>query len=480
MSHVFPLHLVFLGAMSFAATANSDVTSTGTDQTSLSMTIYQNNLAHVAETRSISLHKGINQVAFEGISTNIQPESFTVHSSNTEQAQLTVLEQSFNYDLLTPQKLLDKYVGKEITIARTDSISNEEKYLQATVLSTNGGIVLQVGNSIEIGMPEKIKFPTLPDNLYSQPTLLAKINADTAIQNEIALSYLTSDLQWRADYIATINETTNTLDLQALVTISNQSGTSFDNVSINLIAGDVNRVEQRMLRPARSLMKSRSSVALESDVSAEPVGDYHLYTLPRTTNIQNNQSKQISLFQKLAIPIKKDYIFSSNPMSYYQPMNKSPEKSNARIQLTLQNRERDNLGIPLPKGIVRSYQHHSNKQLHYLGEDRIANIATDEKFTITLGQAFDITASKKQLNFKQLSSFSNQRENISESEYEIVLRNSKNLPVTVKVQEAIPGDWQILDSNLDYQKIEANRAQWQITIPAENTTTLRYRVKINY
>ena len=480
MNSIYLLSLAVLGVTSFTATANSNVTSTVTDQTSLSMTVYQNNLAHIAETRSISLHKGINRVAFEGISANIQPESFTLHATNAEQTHPIVLEQSFNYDLLTPQKLLDKYIGKEITIVRTDSISNEEKYLQATVLSTNGGIVLQVGNSIEIGMPEKIKFPALPDNLYSQPTLLAKINVDMATQNEVALSYLTGDLQWRADYIATVNETTNTLDLQALVTISNQSGTDFDNVSINLIAGDVNRVEQRTHRPTRSLMKNRSNVALESAVSTEVMGDYYLYTLPRKTNIQNKQSKQISLFQKSAIPIKKDYIFSSNPIDYYQQMNQSTEKTNARIQITLQNRERNNLGIPLPRGIIRSYQSHANKQLHYLGEDRIANIATGEEFTITLGQAFDITASRKQLDFKQLSSFSHQRENISESEYEIVLRNSNKLPVTVKVQESIPGDWKILDSNLDYQKIEANQAQWQITIPAENTTTLRYRVKINY
>ena len=157
MNSIYLLSLAVLGVTSFTATANSNVTSTVTDQTSLSMTVYQNNLAHIAETRSISLHKGINRVAFEGISANIQPESFTLHATNAEQTHPIVLEQSFNYDLLTPQKLLDKYIGKEITIVRTDSISNEEKYLQATVLSTNGGIVLQVGNSIEIGMPERTK-----------------------------------------------------------------------------------------------------------------------------------------------------------------------------------------------------------------------------------------------------------------------------------------------------------------------------------
>jgi len=456
--------------------AKSDVISTTANQSTLSLTIYNNNLALVRDTRAVTLKRGINQLSLEGISSNIKPESAILHSKENNNT-ITTLEQSFNYDLLTPKLLLDKYVGKDITIVRIDTISNEEKHLNATVLSTNSGIVLQVGNNIEIGMPEKIKFPSLPENLFSKPTLVIELENKNSSLQELELSYLTHGLQWQTDYIASLNDQENKIDLQAFVTINNQSGASYKDAELQLIAGDINQVDENIIRRSSAKLMSRSIESLEHNVQAEAISDLYLYSLPRKTNLRQKQSKQIALFSKSSIPVKKDYIIKGKAYYYYQQIPKIFKNIKATTKLTLHNKESHNLGVPLPKGVVRSYKNDANNRGQFVGEDKIGHIAVEEKFSLNLGKTFDITASKKQVEFKKLSSLSS-REIITESSYEIEVQNSKNSTVQVHIVEPIPGDWQILETNFPHRKIQANQAEWEMTLAKKEKVLLQYRVRI--
>ncbi len=468
--------IISLIFFSHSLMAKTDIVSTTGDQSALSLTIYNSNLAFVRDTRSITLKKGINQLSLEGISANIKPESAILRSKENNNS-ITTLEQSFNYDLLTPKLLLDKYVGKDITIVRIDTINNEEKHLSATVLSTKGGVVLQVGNNIEIGMPEKIKFPALPENLFNKPTLVIELENNKSSLQELELSYLTNGLQWQADYIATLNEQENKIDLQALVTISNQTGVSYENTELQLVAGDVNQVNENIIRRSSAKLMSRSIESLEHNVQAEAISDLYLYSLPRKTNLRQNQSKQIALFTKSSIPVKKDYIFTGKAYYYYQQIPEIFENIKASRRLTLHNKESHNLGIPLPKGIVRSYKDDANNRKQFIGEDKINHIAAEEKFSLNLGKTFDITASKKQVEFKKLSSLSS-REVITESSYEIEVQNSKNSAVQVHIIEPIPGDWQIIETNFAHRKIQANQVKWEVTLAKKGKVLLQYRVRI--
>ena len=467
------ISLVFFNHSVFA---ESDVVSTTDDQSMLSLTIYNNNLAFIRDTRALTLQKGNNNLSIEGISANIKPESAILHSKE-DNGSITTLEQSFNYDLLTPKLLLDKYVGKDITIVRIDPVSNEEKHLSATVLSTNGGIVLKVGNNIEIGMPEKIKFPALPENLFNKPTLVIELENNKSSLQELELSYLTHGLQWQADYIASLNKQEDTIDLQALVTINNQTGASYEDAELQLIAGDINQVNKNIIRRSSAKLMSRSIESLEHNVQAEAISDLYLYSLPRKTNLRQNQSKQVTLFTKSSIPVKKDYVFEGKPYYYYQQFPEIFENIKATTKLTLHNKESHNLGIPLPKGVVRSYKKDANNKTQFIGEDKIDHIAVEEKFSLNLGKAFDITASKKQVEFNKLSSLNN-RDIITESSYEIEIQNSKNSAIHVNIIEPIPGDWQILETNFPHRKVQANQAEWEITLAGKEKILLQYRVHI--
>ncbi len=464
----------------FSATANTaeltELRSTLNDQQSVAVTIYNNNLALVKDQRKINLNSGLNSLALRDVSAQIKPETALLRSlSNPE--SLTTLEQNFDFDLLTPQKMLEKYVGKNVTIARINPATGAETTEQAMVLSANNGIVMRIGNRIETGIPGRIIYDDVPSNLRDRPTLVTRLHNKTAATQTLELSYLTGGLGWKADYVAELNPKEDSIDLSGWVTLTNTSGTSYNNAKLQLVAGDVNTARENYPRPVA--MQKTLAVADNAGMSEESLLEYHLYSLDRPTTISENQTKQVALLSASGIPARKELLLRGADYYYASSYGDLGQKLKVGVFIEFDNKEAARLGMPLPKGIMRVYKKDSQGNAQFVGEDRIDHTPKNETVRLKLGDAFDVTADKKQMDFKVLPRPA-KGNSMFESAYEIVLKNAKKEPVTVTVQEPIPGDWKILQENQVSQKASSNTAVWKIAIPAEGKTTLNYRVQVKY
>jgi len=474
--NLFTATLLF-GFSSTNTLANNSLISTSTDQSALALTIYNNNLALIKDVRTITFNKGLNRLAFEEVSGKIQPETAILRSTR-DPAAITTLEQNFDFDLLTPQKLLEMYVGENVKIIKTNPATGKESEKQAKVLSTSGGVVLQIDGHVETGLPGRIVYPHVPENLRNQPTLFVDLLTKSKAKQQVELTYLSKGLHWKADYIATIRDDEKAIDLNAWVTLTNQSGTSYKNASLQLVAGDVNQVSEQRLSSSR-LERTMAMSAKADTVQQEVLFDYQLYSMPRKTNLANNQTKQITLFNASNIPVTKSYVHNGQPYYYLNQTRNLGKKIKASIELQFKNNTAHNLGFALPKGIVRSYKRDQQQNLQFVGEDRINHTAVDEKIELNLGKAFEINIEKNQTDFKIISR-SSHRGMISESEYEIEVSNAKPDDIKLTLSEPIPGDWEILSESIKHEKTTASRAKWQLTVPAKGKTTLKYKVRIQH
>ncbi len=454
----------------------TEIRSTLNDQQSVAVTIYNNNLALVKDQRKINLNSGLNNLALRDVSAQIKPETALLRSlSNPE--SLSTLEQNFDFDLLTPQKMLEKYVGKNVTVARINPATGAETTEQATVLSANNGIVMRIGNRIETGIHGRIIYDDVPGNLRDRPTLVTRLHNKTASTQTVELSYLTGGLGWKADYVAELNPKEDSIDLSGWVTLTNTSGTSYGNAKLQLVAGDVNTARENNPRPVA--MQKTLTVADNAVMSEESLLEYHLYSLDRPTTISENQTKQVALLSASAIPARKELLLRGADYYYASSYGDLGQKLKVGVFMEFDNKEAARLGMPLPKGIMRVYKKDSQGNAQFVGEDRIDHTPKNETVRLKLGDAFDVTADKKQTDFKVLPRPA-KGNSMFESAYEIVLKNAKKEPVTVTVQEPIPGDWKILQENQVSQKASSNTAVWKIAIPAESKAILNYRVQVKY
>jgi len=438
------------------------------DQTSVAVTIYNQDLALVRDGRVMTLIKGENDVAFIDVSGHIQPETALLKSSG---GKLDVLEQNFDFDLLTPEKLLEKSVGGTVRVIVTDPKTGKETVEEAKVLSVANGVVLQIGDRIETQAPGRIVFAEVPPNLRSRPTLVTKISSDTAGKLPVELDYLTGGLSWAADYVAELAPDERSIELKGWVTLTNTSGTSYRNAKLQLVAGDVNRVRREMAAGAATAMPM--SAAAPAPMAEQALFEYHLYTLGRPTTIAENQTKQVELLTGHAIPVTKEYRFANLAPGYNYQMGEAP-RVNASVRLKFVNTEKSGLGIPLPQGTVRVYKADNAGQAIFVGEDAIQHTPKNEYVDLTLGQAFDVTARGKQTDFETLG------DNVYESAYEIEFKNAKSEAVTVILAQTVPGDWKMLEESANHEKADASTALWHISVPANGSTKLAYRVRVKY
>ena len=448
------------------------------DQTSVAVTIYNENLALIKDQRQLKLDKGINYVAFRGVSAKIRSETALLRSL-TANTKLHVLEQNFDYDLLTPKKLLDKYIGKQVKLSRTNPATGQETIETATVLSTNSGVVLKIGNKIITNPRGEYIFDNVPANLRDQPTLVTQVTSSSNTQQSIELAYLTSGLSWQADYVAELSGDDSQLDLTGLITLKNHSGTSYNNAKLQLVAGDVNQVKTKVSSPYPSQMVRMSMMEDDSSVAEESLFEYHLYSLNRPTDLNNQQTKQVALLSATSIPVTKQFLLQGRDYYYRSSYGQLGQKMKIGVFVEFDNNKQAQLGLPLPKGIVRVYKNDSKGNAQFVGEDSIDHTPKNETIRLKLGDAFDITANKKQTNFKKVSH--NRPHNVAfESSYDIELKNAKSEAVTVTVNEPIPGDWKVLKQSHQHSKVASGTAQWKVTIPAESSTHLSYRVLVQY
>ncbi len=471
--------LVLLSSAGYAIGASGEKVSTLADQKEVAVTIYNENLALVKDKRTLVLPEGESTLAFRQVSARMRPETALLQSSSQQQ-DIVVIEQNFDFDLLTPKKLLEKYVGRSIGIVKTHPTTGEETVEEATVLSSNNGVVLKVGDRIETGMSGgRLIFPDVPENLRDKPTLVMQLISKTAAPQDLELSYLTGGLSWQADYVAELNSDESRLNLLGWVTLTNTSGTSYNNARLQLVAGDVHQVqpvfEKRMVREAVDM----AYAAQAPGMSQEPLFEYHLYTLDRATNILENQTKQVALLQAEDIASTKEYLLKGQDYYYRNRAGNLGSKIKVAVYLSFENTKAENLGMPLPKGIVRVYKQDSTGSVQFVGEDRIDHTPENETVRLKLGNAFDITADRKQTDFKKLAGFAKYNY-VFESAYRIELKNGKNDDVEVKVVEPMPGDWEILSENHSHKKISSSEAEWLVKVPAKGSAELVYRVKVKF
>jgi hypothetical protein len=461
-----------------APPADSAVTTTLADQTDLAITVYNSNLALVRDVRQLNLTPGESRLRFMDIAASINPAA--VHfRSMTESTKLSVLEQNYEYDLLDPNKLLQKFVGREVTLVRPKLSSGTTEYdeVKATLLSLNGSPVWKIGNEVVTGLSyESIRFPELPENLYERPTLLWTLQNSGARRHKVEASYLASNLSWSADYVLNVGKDETNGDLDGWVTLVNHSGTAFKNAQLQLVAGDLHRVVplngRDDLRMMEGMVKAASAPA---PFQQEAFSEYHLYSLGRRTSIFDQESKQISLLNASRFPLQKVYVVDGQ--SYYyrtaaQPG--APVKDPVQVFYKFKNEDKAGLGMPLPAGTVRVYQADSRGGSLFVGEDRIDHTPKDETISLHIGNAFDIVAERKQTDYKRLS------DRLYEFEYEITLRNHKDALITVEVNEPIGGDWEMVSSTYKFTKTAAFAAQFQVPVDKDGTSVLNYRVRVRW
>ncbi|HYA64074.1 MAG TPA: hypothetical protein VED66_12805, partial [Candidatus Sulfotelmatobacter sp.] len=329
------------------------------DQTDLAVTVYNSNIALVRDVRQLQLPSGTFRLKFMDIAATVNPA--TVHfRSLTEPEKVGVLEQNYEYDLLEPNKLLNKYVGKEVTLVRSymDNNTTKREEIKAILLANNNGPVWKIGNDIVTGgYAESYRFPEVPANLYDRPTLLMSLENSGARKQTIETSYLANNLSWNADYVLTVAREDKAADLDGWVTLVNNSGTAFHNAKLQLVAGDLNRLPARDQYRAMEAMTKAQSVPAAPQFQQESFSEYHLYSLGRRTSIEDKETKQISLLEGSGVPVEK--LFTVNGQNFYYRNAQTPGaplKDPVMVFYKFKNEEKGGLGIPLPAGNVRVYQ----------------------------------------------------------------------------------------------------------------------------
>ncbi len=452
--------------------AAAPLTSTYADQTQVSLTIYHSNLGLVKDVREIELAEGLTHLQFMDVAARIMPTTVLIRSQ-TDSESFQVLEQNYEYDLLSPETLLEKYVGKEVKLLDKNYFTGKDELVTATLLATNDPPIYQVGNEISIGLPGRVILPQLPANLIAQPTLVWLLQAQTASTHTIEASYLTNDITWQADYVLALNSDDSRADLSGWVSIENKSGTTYRDATLRLVAGDVNRVQPEVLRERVMAMAATARASSEPQFQEESFFEYHLYTLDRPTTVQNNQTKQMALLSATDTPITKRLVLRGQTHYVRTTFDTPPPQQKVSVCLELENAEKNSLGMPLPKGTIRVYKADAQGSLQFVGEDSIDHTPKDETVSLKMGEAFDVVGERRQTSFTRLSRHS------SEVSWQIVVRNHKDEDVRVRVEEPMYGDWEVVASTPEqYEKPDAHTLRFEVTVPKNGEVKIGYRVRV--
>lgn len=455
---ILPGLVVWLMAVSVLQAAPVETKS----DTRTELTVYNENLALVKEQRYLEIPAGISSLNFTDVASEIDPTSVQFTAVNS--SAVRVLEQNYEYDVLNDAKLLQKYLGAKIKITDAQNQVNEGYLLGAgenLILgsSSSGGQVTVVkANQIKA-----ICFPELPNGLVIRPTLVWLLqNSGTGGRRLTEITYLTGGISWKADYVATIDADDSRVDLTGWVTLNNQSGARYQNARLKLVAGDVHRVSTDQRNEVIPILYRTSKMESTSDFTEEALFEYHLYTMNRLTNLNNNQIKQVELLNKHSIPAKKLLIYEA-----------AVDGKKIRTMLEFKNSTANGLGIPLPKGIIRVEKADGEGSLQFIGEDRIDHTPKDENVRINLGNAFDIIGERVRTQVKELA------KNLREESYQITLRNHKPEVVTVTVIENISQyhESKVTMASHNYQRTSAGKLEFDLKIPAGGEERLTYTIR---
>lgn len=435
----------------------------------LSLTIYNTDLALVEHVRALSVPVGRHRIEFEGVSAGILPQTVSFAAPG-----LTLLEQNFDYDLLTPEKLMEKAVGGRVRIVRTNPGTGTESEEVAEVLSTVGGVVLRIGERIEVlredGLPARVIFNEVPPNLRASPTLSVLAETREAVAADVTLSYLTRGLSWSADYVAMFDAAEGAVALQGWITLTNGSGTTFSSARAQLVAGDVNVVgsEAEWWR-AYDVRRGGSNVLRRAGVESsdrQQLADYYVYPLAEATTIANNQTKQVSFLSAEGVRAERGY-----EQTFYS-FSSQQEPISAEVRIRFANARASGLGEQLPSGVVRVYARDARAEPQFVGEDRIGHTSAGSELALKIGDAFDVTIEP---TLRQTTQASRRATDYAMS---YLVRNARTAPVTVTIrQDGLARFNEVRAESLPGRRTDADSFAWDVPVPANGETELTFTIR---
>ncbi len=444
--------------------------STAEDQTGVEVTVYNVDIGLVKEIRKLRLPVGKGEMRFMDVAAHIQPVTVHVKSLNHPEG-LAVLEQNYEYDLMSPAKLLDKFVGKKIKLIEWKQFQDRKETVEATLLSNNQGPIYRVGSEIFLGHPGFQVLPEIPENLIAKPTLMWLFENSVQEPHTLEVSYLTGQIRWQADYVLLLNQDDTAADLSGWVTVDNRSGATYKEAKLKLIAGQIHRAADRR-QVDRYPAGAKQKMARSADFVEQAFFEYHIYDLQRPTTIKEMQTKQISLLEAEGAKTQKELLVYGIQTYFNYRYQERLEKQPVKVFVKFRNSKENHLGMPLPEGVVRVYKKDPKGQIQFIGEDRITHTPKDEEVKLEIGEAFDVVAERKQTDYRQITS------GLHESEWEITLRNHKEEEVTVGIVEPLYGNWKVIESTHPPIKVDAFTLRFDAKVPKDGEVKVRYRIQV--
>lgn len=455
---------------------------------SVQLTVYNGNFALVKDTRTINFTTGINSIDVEDVAARIDPTS-VLFKSLTAPNSVSILEQNYQYDLISPENILNKSVGQKVVFTRFDE--NGTPHTQTGILLSppkNGGVVIQADTGEIILHPQgQVSLLKMPEGLHPNPTLNWLLQTSKAGQQDAEISYITEGIGWKADYVALVNKNDSALDLSGWVTLNNQSGATYDNAKLTLMAGDVRRVREEMnFRFKADYMDGAAPMAAAAPQFEEKsFFEYHMYTMERPTTISDKETKQLSLLNAANVPVSKEMIYDARGdwfRNWWYPgrpgdPGEGSDTSNyhkVNVILEVKNSKENHMGMPLPKGRIRVYKLDDTGAQQFIGEDTIDHTPKDEKIRLYIGDAFDVVGDYKRTNYRKIN------DKTVEESFEVIIRNHKETPVAVNVVEHVWSDWKVTESSQGYNKTDAHTISFPVKVAKDGETKLTYTIRTTW
>ncbi|MEZ4388437.1 MAG: DUF4139 domain-containing protein [Candidatus Krumholzibacteriia bacterium] len=453
-----------IGVLAASVAAAGPVVGTDpTDRKTIELTVYSQDLALVREVRSLDLPQGEFSLEFRGVPERIRPATLLVSGDPS----LTVLEQNYEFDLMSRERILEKYVGREVSWILEDG-----GRVNGRLLGISQGPVFEVNGEVMFDMPGRIVLPQLPESLRARPTLVWRVQREKAGRSNLDVSYLSGGLSWNADYVLQLDGAGKSADLRGWVTVENRSGASYEGATLQLVAGDVQQVRELMARGGRDVDMMMTMKAAAPEMTSEALYDYHLYTVPWSTDLPDNSSKQVSMLAAAGVQVQR--IYTVRGASQYFRGGMGDDRQDVWVSYAFENRERNHLGKPLPAGVVRVYGRAGDGRQQLLGEDRPPPTPRDERVELTVGKAFDVVAERTRLDYERVS------DRVHRTTWRVTLRNHKTEDVTVDVRESVGGDWTVSKSTHAFEKVSAQELLFRLPVAADGETVLTYTIEARY